>query len=369
MSSVTRLCAGALALASSLVAAEPDVAPPAASAQDLLSPREEARGRELVLLNWADYIAPELVTDFEAKFSARVKQVYFEGDEARESLLAKSDGRGYDLVLVNGARLDAYRRAGWLAPLTLAEVPNLGHVDPRWVRSDGAEGYAVPYTWGTTGIAYRSDLVDEPIVSWRQFYRPSEALRGKISLVKASRDVIGMALKALGYSLNSEDPRELGEAQTLLHGQRPYVKTYSYVDLDEHSQLVTGEVTVAMMYSGDALMVAQHVPSLVYVVPEEGGGLWVDYLVVMESSPNKKLAADFINFLNVPENAARLAQFLYYATPNLAAEKLLPEEFLKDPTIYPSPAVLQRSEFPRPLSPRATRRHNQIFEEVASARK
>jgi spermidine/putrescine transport system substrate-binding protein len=320
--------------------------------------------RELILLNWADYIDPDLVKAFEARFNTRVRLVFFEGDEARESLLAKSQGRGYDLVLINGPRLDTYRRAGWLAPIAAEDVPNLRHIDPRWRETYGAEGWAVPYTWGTTGIAYRSDLVGEPIASWRQFFQPAEALRGKISLVKASRDIIGSALKCLGHSLNSEDPTELDAAEALLRAQRPYVKTYTYVDLDEHSQLVTGDVAVAMMYSGDALMVKKHQPSIVYVLPEEGGGLWVDYLVVMQSSPRKKLATDFINFLNEPENAARLAEFLYYATPNLAAEKLLPTAFLQDPTIYPSATTLKKSEFAVPLSPRVTKRYNRIFDEL-----
>jgi spermidine/putrescine transport system substrate-binding protein len=321
-----------------------------------------APARELVFLNWADYVDPDLVREFEARANARVKMVYFEGDEAREGLLAKSQGRGYDLVVINGPLLEAYRRLGWLAPLTPAEVPNLEHIDPRWLDAYPARGWAVPYTWGTTGIAYRSDLVDRPITTWRQFFHPSDALRGKISLIKASRDVVGMALKALGHSLNSEVPAELDAAEALLRAQRPFVRTYSYVDLDERSELVTGEVAVAMMYNGDALMVREHEPRIAYALPEEGGAIWVDYLAVLQASPNQRLAAELINFLNEPDNAARLAQFLYYATPNRAAEQRLPQEFLADPTIYPSAAALQRSEFAKTLAPRATQRYNRIFD-------
>jgi spermidine/putrescine transport system substrate-binding protein len=111
-------------------------------------------------------------------------------------------------------------------------------------------------------------------------------------------------------------------------------------------------------------MVKEHHPAITYVLPDEGGALWVDHLVVLAAAPSRKLAFEFIDVLNEPENAARLARFLYYATPNLAAERLLPAEFLQDPTIYPTPAVLQRSEAAMALSPRATRRYNRIFEEL-----
>ena len=113
-----------------------------------------------------------------------------------------------------------------------------------------------------------------------------------------------------------------------------------------------------MLYSGDALMVQEHHEDIEYVLPEEGGNIWVDYLVVLESSKNKDLALAFINFLNEPENAAQLAEFVYYATPNKAAEKLLPAEFLEDPVIYPSKEALAKSEFHNPLPPRAAKKRN-----------
>lgn len=341
---------------------------PAASRESQLPalPEAPAPTPTLVILNWADYLPADLVEQFERSRQVKVRLVYFEGEEARDATLAKARGVGYDLALVDGPRLDAYRRQRWLAPITPAEVPNLGHIDPRWLKAYGAEGVAVPYAWGTTGIGYRADLVDEPIRSWRQFFQPAEHLRGKLSLMKGSRDVVGLALKALGHSLNSEDPAELAAAEALLRGQKPHVFSYSYIDLDEHSHLVTGQVVAAMMYSGDALLVREHHPEIMYVLPEEGGALWVDYWVVMQASPSKGLAMDFLNFLNEPEHAAQIAQSLYYATPNRAAERLLPADFLADPVIYPAPEQLGRSEFALPLSPKATRLHNRVYDSVVN---
>lgn len=337
---------------------------PLAASEVPVPPQAPILTPELVILNWADYLPEDLVEAFERSRGVKVRLVYFEGDEAREAMLTKSGGTGYDLVLVNGPRLEAYRRQGWLAPITPAEVPNLAQIEPRWLEAYGAAGVAVPYTWGTTGIGYRADLVDEPIRSWRQLFEPQGALRGKLSLIKANRDLVGLALKSLGHSLNTEDPEHLAAAEALLRAQKPYVYSYSYVDLDENSYLVSGEVVAAMMYNGDALLVKEHHPKITYVLPEEGGALWVDYLVVMQASPNKAVAMDFLNFLNEPEHAAKLAQALYYATPNRAAERLLPPEFLADPVIYPSPEQLARSEFPVPLPPRTTRLYNRVYQAV-----
>ena len=325
----------------------------------------QAAPEELVFLNWSDYMDPELIAEFEQEHGVKVKQIYFEHDEARDNILVEADGKGYDLAIVNGGNMSAYRQRGWLAALDEVGIPNLKHVDRRWIEAfDAAVGHAVPYFWGTLGIGYRSDLVPEPITSWMQLFRPAEGLRGRIGLIGDPADLLGMALKALGYSVNSTSPEELAEAGRLLLAQKPCVRTYSYVSLTEESSLVTGEVIASMMYSGDALMVAEHNPDIVYVVPEEGGNIWVDYLVVLEASTKKKLAKLFIDFLNEPENAARLAEFVYYATPNLAAERRLPEDFLEDPTIYPSRNVLERSEFYAELPPRVERRRNTIFSDV-----
>jgi spermidine/putrescine transport system substrate-binding protein len=318
--------------------------------------------RELVLLNWSEYIDPDLVEKFEKQFDVKLRQVYFESDDLRDYMMLETDGKAYDLVLVNGISVDVYRKRGWLAPIGEAQIPNLRHVDSRWLDAfPGLEGYAVPYFWGTMGIAYRKDLVPTPLTSWMDILQPAEYLHGRIGMVENSRDALGMALKALGYSANSTDTRQLKAAEQLLLAQKPHVKTYTYVALNEESALVSGDIIATMIYSGDALMVQEHHQEIGYVVPTEGGNIWVDYLVVLENSKNKALAWAFLNFLNEPENAAQLAEFVYYATPNKGAEKLLPAEFLEDPVIYPSQAVLSRSEFYKPLPARAMKNRNLAF--------
>jgi spermidine/putrescine transport system substrate-binding protein len=321
--------------------------------------------RTLTLLNWSEYLEPELVAKFEQAFNAKVSEVYFESDDLRDDMLIENDGRGYDLVMVSGNVIDIYQKRNWLAPLDLEQIPNYKHIDEYWLTAfPAAQKYAVPYFWGTTGIAYRSDLVTSPPTSWMDILEPDETLRGKIGMIETSRELMTVALKALGYSANSTDAAEIKAAEKLLLAQKPYVKSYNYLALNEESALVTGEVIASMLYNGDAMMVQEHHDAIEFFVPEEGGNIWTDYLVVMKNSGNKDLAFAFINFLNEPENAAQLAEFVYYATPNKAAEKFLPAEFLEDPIIYPSKDVLANCEFHGPLPPRATKKRNLAISKV-----
>jgi spermidine/putrescine transport system substrate-binding protein len=317
---------------------------------------------ELVLLNWDDYLDPEVVAEFEQRTGARVQQVYFESDDMRDELMVQSDGRGYDLVMVSGAAIDGYVRRGWLAPVDEGQVPNLRLVDRRWRDAyPGADGYGVPYFWGTLGIAYRKDLTGRELKGWMDVLRPDPAWKGRIMMIKTARDTLGVALKALGHSVNSTDPDEIKEAGELLLGQRPYVSAYSYVSFGEGAELKTGAIYVALVYSGDGLQLKGLHPAIEYVTPAEGTQLWVDYLSVVGSSAQKGLAYRFLDFLNEPEVAARQARFVHYATPNAAAERLLPAEFRADPVIYPPPEVLARSETYAALPPRALKLRNELF--------
>ena len=327
----------------------------------------QANGRELTFLNWSDYMDPEILEEFRQRTGITVKQSYFDSDSARDELLLETDGKGYDLVVVNGGSLRILAKRGWLEPIVDAEIPNLRHVNPRWRKEHPrAEEFGVPYFWGTIGIAYRTDLVPTPVTSWMDLFRPHPAVQGRVGMISDDADMIGAALKALGHSLNSTDSKELKAAEALLAEQKPHVKTYRYISLDENSAMISGEVSMSMMYSGDALMLQEHDENIVYVLPREGGNIWVDYLCILRESVNKAAAKQFIDFLNEPEIAARLAQYVYYATPNLAAEKLLPAEYLSDPVIYPSGAALEKSEPYRPLPPRVAKRRSAIFSRIVN---
>jgi len=321
--------------------------------------------QELVFLTWPDYMDPELIERFEQEHDVTVRTVYFEGDDHRNDLLINSDGAGYDVIMLNDIEIANYRQRGWLASLTEQEVPNLRHIDPRWRAAyPAAEGYALPVLWGTFGIGYREDLVPEPIESWMQLFQPHETLQGRIVMIRQQRDLIGVALKALGHSVNSTDFAELAEAAHLLMEQKPFVNAYRYVALSEESTLVSGEVAVATMFNGDVLMLREYDERIRYVLPREGSFAWIDYLAVLASSPNQDPAKAFVNFLNAPEHAAQWAEYVHFATTNESARALLSEETLTNLIIYPDAQTLGSLEFFEPLPPRTVRRWSAIFNHV-----
>lgn len=308
---------------------------------------DEAEEAGLWLLNWSDYMDPTLLAAFEAACGVPVHELYFENDVARDRIMTETDGgRGIDLLIIDDLTLSAYIDHGWVARLDPAEIPNRSQLDPRWLalRPQYAD-YAVPYLWGTFGIAYRADLVAQPITSWRQIFEPAGELDGRIVMVTDPHDLVGPALMALGYSFNATSEAELSAAAALLERQRPHLFAYGYLALTAESTLVTGQVVAATVYSGEALTLRQFSDNIRYVTPEEGSLIWLDYIAVAQASAKKDMAMQFINFLNEPENAARLAQYAYFATPNAGAEALLPEDFLNDETVYPPAEVLARSTF------------------------
>jgi len=323
-----------------------------------------AEEKKLNFYNWDTYIGETTLDDFKAATGIEVTMDLFaDNDELFAKL--REGNPGYDVIFPGDYTVESLIKLKKLIPLDRSKLPNIKNIDPDPNFSNPAFNpglkYGVPYFWGTMGIAYRKDLVPAPLTSWMDILQPAGYLHGRIGMVENSRDALGMALKALGYSANSTDSKQIKAAEQLLLAQKPYVKTYTYIALNEESALVTGDIIATMIYSGDALMVQEHHEEIDYVVPTEGGNIWVDYLVVLENSRNKELARAFLNFLNEPENAAQLAEFVYYATPNKGAEKLLPAEFLEDPVIYPSQAVLSRSEFYKPLPPRAMKKRNIAF--------
>lgn len=329
-------------------------------------PSHAQPAQELSVLIWADYMDPEVIAEFEKSHHVKVKLNFFVSDDDRDDIVQDNNAEGYDVVLVNGSNLTTYIKRGWLADIPKKKIANLRHIDTRFGDMyPESINYGVPYFWGTLGIAYRADLIDKEITRWDELFHPSAQLKQKIVMLGSARDLVGMALKAKGYSSNSESMSELKEAQKLLQEQSPYVKSYSYVSLSKDSALVTGEIVASMTFSGDAITLQQYNENIRYVVPEEGGNIWVDYLSIMSLSNQKALAMKFIDFLNKPEIAARQAQFVSYPTPNKSAEKFLPSAFLSNKEIYPPQEVLGKSETYRPISPRAMKKRHEILSKIS----
>ena len=306
---------------------------------------------ELVIFNWSFYLDPELIKEFEEQQNIRVKIIYID-DEYHRNLLVGADGsRGVDLVFLDERDVHAYKDKGWLAPVDNQKIPNLVNIDEDWItRYPGLVDFAVPYLWGTTGVIYRSDLLSYPITSWMDILQPDAELQGRIQMLGDPDELVWPAMLALGYDIYSDNLEEYQEAINLIEQQRPYVYRYGVVREVDIDSIVQGIISVAMTYNGDALISMAFDDALKYVVPKEGGTLWMDFVAVMEQSRNKEKAYSFINFINDPKNAARNSEFTRYASANRGAFAYLPEEFLENSVIFPDAETLARCIAQKPLS-------------------
>jgi spermidine/putrescine-binding protein len=232
---------------------------------------------------------------------------------------------------------------GLVAELDPAMVPNAATLEAhlQHLSFDPTHRYAIPYLWGTVGIGYDSAIISTPPDSWAVLWDSRYA--GKISMLNDQREVFGAVLRSMGASMNTKDPALIEVAKTRLLAQKPLVKAYAS---DHYDQLLaSGDVVLAHGWGGPVARAMLDRPSVRYVVPKEGGTLWADCLVVLQSSPRKELATQFINYLLEPQVAARTAERLLFASANKAARPFVPAHILENPAIYPPIDLLPRLEW------------------------
>ncbi len=309
--------------------------------------RPQVEPRELHILNWfGDYVPPELIREFENRFQAKVYETrFFSEAERHQQLMAMLPGEEFDLVMASFSELEAYKELEWASPLDKSKLPNLKHIAPRWLWHKNGELYAMPYTWGTLGIGYREDLIKEDINSWQQILEPNPKWEKRLIFTDSAEDIFSAALKTLGYSINTHEIAEVDEAAALLLAMKSSIMDCRNYVPDEQHPLVTGEVWITQFYSLDGLLVTALHPKIRFVTPKEGTILWSDQWVLLPQAREPELALAFMNFLQSPENAAKIAETLSVATGNLAARELLPESHLNNLGIYPSKDVIGKSEF------------------------
>ena len=312
---------------------------------------KRAEVETLYFLNWADYIPEELVRKFERETGAKVVLDTFESPEAMLAKLKAGADREFSLVVAPDYYVLQMAREGLVAPLDKGRLAGLANLDPFFQDPPYDPGlqYSVPYLWGTTGLAYREDLVKGPVDSYGVFFDPARQV-GPFLLLDEMRETIGAALRYLGYSLNTTDPEALEKAKELLIAAK--ARSVGFAGgVEALNRILGGDAAVSLAYSGDVLQARQEDERLRYALPREGGTLWTDAMVVLKRGPAQDLAYRFIDFLLRPENAAELAAYTRYATPVAQAVPLLPQEMRQDPTVFPPEEVRAKLEYLKDLGP------------------
>ena len=303
-----------------------------------------ASAEELTVFNWFDYIDPAVIDLFEEETGITVKYVNFTTNEEMYTKLEAGAGT-YDVIFPSEYMIERMIAHDMLEELDLSAMPNFANVmdrlkDPSY---DPGNRFSVPYMWGTLGYLYNTEMVDEELTSWSALF--DEKYAGNVIMMNSMRDSIGLALKYLGYSMNTRDEAELNEAKDLLIKQKQDKIQCGYLLDETKDKMVGGEAAIGVVYSGDAQYAIEKNESLVYVVPEEGSNIWVDGMCIPKGSKNVEGAMKFIDFLCREDIAAMNFDYIYYFSPVQAVVDGLDEEEAAQSTINPSEDVVSRCEY------------------------
>ncbi|WP_313074810.1 ABC transporter substrate-binding protein [Lacrimispora sp.] len=328
---------------------------------------------EVYVYNWGEYIDESVIKQFEEETGIKVVYDLFETNEEMYPVI-QAGAVKYDVVCPSDYMIQKMRENNLLAEINLDNVPNLKEVDPKYLEMsksfDPENKYSVPYSWGTVGILYNTKMVDAKDVptKWSDLW--NEKFKDSILMQDSVRDSFMVALKSLGYSMNTTNEAEIKEAKELLIKQKPLVQ--AYVIDQVRDKMIGGEAAIGVIYSGEMLYIQNEVKnlnldySLEYVIPEEGTNLWLDSWVIPANAPNKENAEKWINFLCRPDIAKKNFEYITYPTPNKGAFDLLDPELRNNKTLFPELDVLKNSEVYKYLGDQVDSLYNEAWKEVKS---
>lgn len=316
----------------------------------------------IIVYNWGDYIDPELITQFEEETGYKVIYETFDSNEAMLTKI-KQGGTNYDIAIPSEYTINKMVKENLLEKLDYSKIKGMEHIDPRFLHQsfDSENTYSIPYFWGTLGIVYNTKVYPEGYLKeWRDLWKPE--LKDSILFIDGAREMMGIALQTLGYSLNEKDETIVKEAGKYLKTLMPNAKAIIADEMKTY--MIQGEANIAVTFSGEAAKMLNENEDLAYVVPSEGTNLWFDNIVIPKTVGNKEGAYAFINFMLRPEIAAKNAQYVGYATPNKDALALLPEEITSDESFYPSEEAMEKMEVYENLGTDLLSLYNDLFLEA-----
>ena len=326
---------------------------------ELNSSQGYSSGNTLTIFNWGDYINSDLVDHFEKETGIKVIYETFDSNEAMMTKIEQG-GTTYDIAVPSEYMIDKMRQEDLLIPLDHSKLPNLKNIDQRFMDLpfDPENKYSIPYFWGTVGIVYNPSMIGgKKIESWNDLWDPE--LKNQILLIDGAREVMGMGLNSLGYSLNDTNPEHLEEAKRKLDTLTPNVK--AVVGDESRMLLENQEAAIGLVWSGVASEIMYENEDLEYVVPEEGSNLWFDNMVIPKTAKNVEAAHQFINFMLDAEVAAENTEYVSYSTPNKEALKYMPEDMVSDERFYPPPELTEKLEVYENLGKKNLAYYNELF--------
>ncbi|MGL5062193.1 MAG: ABC transporter substrate-binding protein [Microcoleus sp.] len=313
------------------------------------APPVKGAADQLFIYTWEGYTDKSLLDRFAEKTGVRVIADVFSSNEEMLARVQAGGGRAYSIIYPSDYMVVQMTELGLLSELDHSIIGGLDRLKKQFQNPvyDPGNRYSVPLSWGTTGLIYNSEQLKEAPEDWNYLWEHKKELNRRMTLANDLREVIGAALRMLGYSLNSTNEEQVRKAYQKLAELKPALA--SFTTDAWRPQMLTGDLKVAMCYSSDANEVIEDNDKLRYVVPKSGSSLWTDTLVIPKGAPNPDAAYKWINFMLQADVAASLVERLSFATPSEEAFNLLPPEVRENEILFPSEATLKNCEGVAPV--------------------
>lgn len=312
---------------------------------------------ELYVFNWADYIPQEVLDKFTEETGVKIIYDTFSSNQEMLTKL-KSGTVKYDVIFPTDYFLELLAEEELLLELDLDNIPNFANIDDdlKDQSFDPGNKYSIPFMYGSIGIAYNTKYVEKP-TSWKDFWNPEYS--GKVSMQETPLEVVSMALQMLGHDIHEPSDEQLAEAKEKLLELNEHVLTYSATP---NNLFVSEQAWIGYTYGDAAGKAHLENPDVSYVLPEEGGILWMDTMAIPTTSQNKYTAEVFINFILDPEISKMITDYNPGSNPNAAARELMTEEELNNPASYPE--IPENAEYFKVQTPETVNKFNEIFREI-----
>lgn len=289
--------------------------------------------KTLRVYNWGEYIDKSVISEFEKEYDCRI---IYETFDSNEIMYTKyMSGNSYDIMVPSEYMIERMIKEDLLQPIDKSLIPNFENINKGILGQafDPSNNYWIPYFCGNVGILYDKTIVDEDDLKegWNVLRNPK--YRGQIYMYDSERDSFMVALKALGYSMNTTVEKEINEAYRWLIDQRTEMDPV-YVGDESIDTMISGVKAMAIMYSGDATTVMSENPDMGYYLPEEGTNVWFDGFVISKECKQIKLANQFINFMISNQNAYKNTVEVGYLTANVNAAKKAADDTYKGISAY-----------------------------------
>ena len=335
---------------------------------DNTSPSEDPQASgTLHIYTWADYTDDELAAQFTEATGIEVKIDVYDSNETMLAKMQAGGGGNYSVIYPSDYMVADMISLGMLTELDKARLVGMDKIREKWKSPvyDPDNVHSVPYSWGTTGLLYNSEVLTTPPTDWDYLWDNRDVLSRKMTLLDDVRETMGAVLSSLGYSYNSTDPAQLEEAYQKLLDLKPSLA--SFKSFGWQDELLSGDLVLSMVYSVEGIPVSLENPNFKYVIPESGSSVWTDTMVIPTSAPNVDAAYEWINFNLQPQVSKETVERLFFATPNGEAMTMLSQDLLDNKDLFPPEEVLARAEGIAPVGDEANALFDEYWTKVTSA--